>query len=41
MLDRIWRLDALAAQPAVHLLLGHLPADQAAIEIHELVVVRE
>lgn len=39
MLDFVGRLEALSAQLPVHLLLGHLPLDQTAIEDEELSMV--
>jgi hypothetical protein len=39
MLDFVWSLDPLAAEPSVHLLLGHLSLNQAFVEDLELQVV--
>ena len=39
MLDFVGGLEALSAQLSVHLLLGHLPLDQTAVEDEELSMV--
>ena len=39
MLDLVGRLEALATQLPIHLLLGHLPLEQTLVEGHELHVV--